>query len=118
SDPKDGTQGPYPNVAGLRSVLVNGKVYAFDRQTGKYNWYVPEGDQMVVSQMLLLERFQDLPMMLFTAKFNRPVSGGAYSTPVVVHPVVVPKGLAPRPPSVPVQARSSGNAIPPPPPAP
>jgi len=66
------------NVVALRTARVNGTVYAFDRQTGKYNWYVP-----VANQMVLLERFGDLPMMLFTARFNRPVSGGAYATPVV-----------------------------------
>lgn len=78
SEQKPEMQGPYPNVVGLRSEPVNGTVYAFDRQTANVSWYVP-----VAEQILLLERFPDLPMMLFTARFNKAVSGGAYSTPVV-----------------------------------
>jgi hypothetical protein len=78
SEQKPDVKGPYPNVMGLRSEHVNGTVYAFDRQTGALCWCVAD-----VNQMLLLERFQDLPMLFFTARFNKPVSGGAYETPIV-----------------------------------
>jgi outer membrane protein assembly factor BamB/tetratricopeptide (TPR) repeat protein len=74
----DGLQGLVANVMMLRTAHVNGTVYAFDRRTGKYNWYVP-----VANQMMLLERFEDLPMLFFTARFNKPVGGGGYATPVI-----------------------------------
>jgi outer membrane protein assembly factor BamB len=67
--PNDATQGvlgPYSNLTMLRSERVNGEVYAFDRHTGKVNWHNP-----VEHQMVLLEQFQDLPMMLFTAKYTK-----------------------------------------------
>jgi outer membrane protein assembly factor BamB len=70
--------GPFPNIVFLRSTPVNGTVHAFHRQTGERSWYVS-----VSNQMILLERFQDLPMMLFSARFNKQVNGGSYSTPVV-----------------------------------
>jgi len=60
--------GLQPNVvtgSGLRSVPVNGEVYLFDRKTGKWRWHNPvENQHMVVSQ------FEDLPMVLFTARYQ------------------------------------------------
>jgi outer membrane protein assembly factor BamB/tetratricopeptide (TPR) repeat protein len=60
--------GPQPNVqpgSGLRSVPVNGMVYCIERGTGKVRWYNPvENEQMIVSQ------FAELPMVLFTARYN------------------------------------------------
>src|SRR5260370_31401880 len=50
----------------LRSERVNGEVYAFNRQTGKMEWH-----NRVEHQMVLLEQFQDLPMVLFTAKYTK-----------------------------------------------
>jgi outer membrane protein assembly factor BamB len=78
-EPKPELQGPYPNVVGLRAAHVNGTVYALYRQTGKLNWITPAENQIV-----LLERFQELPMMVFTARYNKPVNGGAYSKLVVI----------------------------------
>ncbi|HLJ93661.1 MAG TPA: PQQ-binding-like beta-propeller repeat protein [Gemmataceae bacterium] len=70
-------QGPFSNVNILRSAPVNGTIHAFDRQSGERNWY-----KRMPNQMLLLERFSDLPMMLFTAKFIKMVNGGGYTTTV------------------------------------
>jgi outer membrane protein assembly factor BamB len=78
SEQKPDIQGPLANVMMLRTAPVNGTVYAFDRQTGKYNWYLP-----VPNQMILLERFGELPMLFFTARFNKAVRNGGYVTPVI-----------------------------------
>lgn len=65
---------PHSNVlpsSGLRSVPVNGMVYCFHRQTGKRNWYNPvENQQMVVTQ------FDELPMVLFTSRYQIANQGG------------------------------------------
>jgi outer membrane protein assembly factor BamB len=63
--------GPYPNVAYLRTARVHGRVYAFDKTTGEVNWHNPVENQMVV-----LEQFQDLPILLFTARVNKGVNVG------------------------------------------
>jgi outer membrane protein assembly factor BamB/tetratricopeptide (TPR) repeat protein len=56
---------------GLRWIMVNGKVYAFDRQTGKTNWWA-----LVPNQMLIMDQFQDMPMLLFTAQYNKAANPG------------------------------------------
>jgi outer membrane protein assembly factor BamB len=56
---------------GLRWVPVNGKLYAYDRVTGKLCW---KND--VPNQTLILEQFKDLPVMLFTARHHRQVNLG------------------------------------------
>jgi outer membrane protein assembly factor BamB len=64
--------GPWPSVMnGLYSITVNGKIYAFYRSTGKLRWI-----NDVPSQMLVLNQFQDLPMLLFTARSNKPMNQG------------------------------------------
>jgi hypothetical protein len=77
AEPKQDLQGPYANVVVMRTAPVNGTVHAFYRQTGELNWY-----KRVANQIVLLERFGDLPMMVFTARFNRAVTPGGYSTQV------------------------------------
>jgi outer membrane protein assembly factor BamB len=67
--------GPWSNFmpgTGYRSLAVNGKIYAFDRQTGKVKWETME----VPSQMLVLEEFQDLPVLLLTSRFNKVAGVG------------------------------------------
>jgi outer membrane protein assembly factor BamB len=70
--PNDGAadmlDGPYPNVQGLPTVPVNGMLYAFDRQTGELRWH-----SRVPAQTIVLERFDDLPVLLFTAQVMRPM---------------------------------------------
>ncbi|HJT78327.1 MAG TPA: PQQ-binding-like beta-propeller repeat protein, partial [Gemmataceae bacterium] len=68
--------GPFPNVqpgAGVASLTVNGWVCAYDRATGKEAW-----EAEVPDQALLLERFADLPVLLFTARFQKVVAAGNF----------------------------------------
>jgi outer membrane protein assembly factor BamB len=55
------------NLDRMRCTPVNGLVYAFDRETGRLDWYV-----QVSKQMLLLEQFQKLPMLLFSSNYRVP----------------------------------------------
>jgi hypothetical protein len=58
-----------PNVStafGMRSIPVNGMLYAFTRKDGKLLYYNQvDHEQLVVSQ------FEDLPLLFFTTRFNR-----------------------------------------------
>jgi outer membrane protein assembly factor BamB len=66
-DPKQQLQGdPFPAVSGMASVPVNGFVYAFDRAGGKLRWF-----NRVQSQVLVVEQFEELPILLFAAGLNR-----------------------------------------------
>ncbi len=53
----------------LRLLPANGDVYAFDRQTGKLAWR-----NNLVNQLMILDRFEELPMVIFTSRFNRLVN--------------------------------------------
>jgi outer membrane protein assembly factor BamB len=67
-------QGPWSNLSqGMRSVPVHGMVYAFERATGRRTWRSAEP---VLNQMLVLEQFDDLPLLLFTAQSARVVHIG------------------------------------------
>jgi outer membrane protein assembly factor BamB len=57
---------------GMRALPVNGMVYSFTRRTGKLNWYASMPDQMVV-----LDRFEELPVLLFTSTYQQWVINGA-----------------------------------------
>jgi hypothetical protein len=48
----------------LKSLLVNGPMYAFDQATGKTQWYV---DGVLDNQWLIMERFGDLPVIIAAA---------------------------------------------------
>jgi outer membrane protein assembly factor BamB len=51
-----------PSVTvGIRTIKVNGVMYAFDRITGKRLWYT---DEQLENQELVLEQFQELPVMI------------------------------------------------------
>jgi outer membrane protein assembly factor BamB len=52
--------------AGLRALPVNGPVYAFHRKDGRFHWR-----NKIENQMLVLEQFEDVPMLLFTARWQR-----------------------------------------------
>lgn len=70
--------GPFPDVqpgAGVRSLAVNGWVCAFDRATGKEVW---EAD--VPDQVLLLEPFADLPVLVFASQFQKVVTARNFQT--------------------------------------
>jgi hypothetical protein len=70
AEPQRPMNGPvdgfWPNVVNsIRSVPVNGKVYAFERGTGKIRWW-----KDVAHQSLLLSQFQDIPVLLFAVRTN------------------------------------------------
>ncbi len=67
--PNEGSP-PASNFVTMRSAPVNGMVYAFDKPTGRMDWYV-----QVSTQMILLEQFQQLPMLLFSANCRVPAGG-------------------------------------------
>jgi outer membrane protein assembly factor BamB len=50
---------------GLRGISVNGQVYAFDRRTGKIRWF-----NNVENQQFVLEQWKEMPVLLFTSRFN------------------------------------------------
>lgn len=54
-----------PNT-GMRDLAVNGKVYAFDRRTSKIRWWVE-----VLNQRLVLEGWKDMPVLLFTGRYQK-----------------------------------------------
>jgi outer membrane protein assembly factor BamB len=60
--------GLLPNAMHMRAVKVNGNLYAYDRTTGKLCW---DSDGKVEHQMLLLEQFQDLPVVILTAQYRK-----------------------------------------------
>ncbi|MFO0926753.1 MAG: PQQ-binding-like beta-propeller repeat protein [Gemmataceae bacterium] len=60
-----GLQPNVQNGSGLRTIPVNGMVYAFNRKTGGLQWYNP-----VENQHLILSQFEDLPAVLFTARYQ------------------------------------------------
>jgi outer membrane protein assembly factor BamB len=67
--------GFWANVGnGIRSVPVNGQIYAFDHRTGKLDWKL-FGDG-VSHQMLVVEHFRDMPILLFTTRSNRMLRQG------------------------------------------
>jgi outer membrane protein assembly factor BamB len=60
--------GPNPNFRnGLAAAPVNGMLYAFDRATGELHWY-----SQAPAQTVLLERLDELPVILCAALSTRP----------------------------------------------
>jgi outer membrane protein assembly factor BamB len=50
---------------GLRALPVNGYVYSFNGSTGKLRWYFN-----MPNQTLILEQFEDMPMVLFSSRYQ------------------------------------------------
>lgn len=64
--------GPWSNLMnGMRGIMVNGRFYAFDRATGKKQWHAE-----VPSQVLILDQYKDLPILLFTSRSQKLINGG------------------------------------------
>jgi outer membrane protein assembly factor BamB len=65
-----------PNT-GLRGLTVNGEVYAFNRRTSRLIWH-----NEVKNQQLSLEQWKEMPVLLFTARYqmgnNQVVFGGRF----------------------------------------
>jgi outer membrane protein assembly factor BamB len=66
--------GPWPSIlpwTGIRSLPVNGQVYAFEKGTGKMRWRADVPEQMVV-----LEQYKELPILLFTSRYLKAPNNG------------------------------------------
>jgi outer membrane protein assembly factor BamB len=57
-------------ASGLRVISVNGAVWAFDRGTGKLRW-----ENEVPHQQMVLTRWKELPVLLFTARQPKTAGG-------------------------------------------
>jgi outer membrane protein assembly factor BamB len=56
---------------GIRSLKMNGPLYALSRSTGKLEWVC----DFLPYQHLLLEQVQDLPILLFAGKYHKSANG-------------------------------------------
>jgi outer membrane protein assembly factor BamB len=75
-EPPDGQKvagGPWPNATHMRAVPVNGMLYVYDRATGKLRW---DSDGKIDHQLLLLEQFNDLPVVILTAQYQKANAQG------------------------------------------
>jgi hypothetical protein len=63
----------YSNFAnGTRCAAINGMFYAFDRK-GKMRWR-----REVLNQMVVLEQFRNIPVAIFTVRYNQMAQGGRW----------------------------------------
>jgi tetratricopeptide (TPR) repeat protein len=60
-----GVQHNVDPTSGLRAVPVNGMVYAWDKATRSRLWLAP-----VLNQQLVVSQFEELPMLLFTSRYQ------------------------------------------------
>lgn len=65
----------------LRSIKVNGPLYAFDRATGKRLWANPD---VLENQTLVVEQFAELPVLVATATLTRDNTNRYHTTVVVL----------------------------------
>ncbi len=75
--PWGGVQSNLMPQTGLRSLGINGELYSFKRDGGELNWHNP-----VPNQMLVLEHFKELPVMLFTARYMKWMNQGLQKVPM------------------------------------
>ena len=69
--PWGGVQSNLMPGTGLRGLPVNGEFYAFEHTTGELKWHAP-----VPNQMLVMEHFKEMPVLLFTARYNKWANQG------------------------------------------
>jgi outer membrane protein assembly factor BamB len=63
-----------PNASfGLRSLKINGPVYALNRKGGAVEWVC----DFVPHQWLMLEQVRDLPILLFASQYNKTATSGS-----------------------------------------
>jgi outer membrane protein assembly factor BamB len=62
---------PWANVRGVRCLPVNGMFFAFCRITGALHWHY-----RLPPQMLILDSFEALPILLFSVGYNRQTREG------------------------------------------
>jgi hypothetical protein len=70
-NPWGGVQTNLMPGTGLRALTVNGEVYCFEAQTGKTKWHSP-----LLNQMIVLDHFAEMPVVLATSRYNRMVNVG------------------------------------------
>ena len=64
-----------PSVTpGIRTLRINGHMYCFDRATKKRLWYT---DEQFENQQIVLDQFQDMPVVLGAHWFNQ-INNGAF----------------------------------------
>jgi len=56
--------------SGMQAVPINGEVYAWDLNSGKLKWHNP-----LPNQMIILDQFQELPLLMATVRYYRWVPG-------------------------------------------
>jgi len=59
-----GIQSNVLNTSGLRSIPINGYLYSFKRKTGGIQWF-----NKIENQQMILSMIDELPMLLFTARY-------------------------------------------------
>ena len=59
----------------IRSVKVNGTMYAFDRASGKRLWFT---DEQFEDQHLVLEQFADLPIIMAASQYQKFAANGNF----------------------------------------
>jgi outer membrane protein assembly factor BamB len=65
----------------IRSLRINGALYCFDRKNGKRLWYT---DEQFENQMIVLEQFEDLPVLLGAVTYyNNNNFGGTYGSRLI-----------------------------------
>jgi outer membrane protein assembly factor BamB len=79
SGPTDPAMNPWGGVmtnlmagTSMRALPVNGELYCFDAQTGKTKWHSP-----LLNQMIVLDHFSDIPVIIATSRYNRWMNVGA-----------------------------------------
>lgn len=65
--PEQGMTWQSASRPGMRAVQVNGAIYALWRRSGKQDW----ATDVLPHQMLLVEQFADLPVLLMTAQYQK-----------------------------------------------
>src|SRR5207237_65760 len=64
---------------GMRSLPVNGELYSFERKTGELNWIAG-----APNQMLVLDDFAELPMVLLTSRYQKWMDNFRSRTQLIV----------------------------------
>jgi outer membrane protein assembly factor BamB len=64
---------------GIRSLRINGPLYALSRSTGQVEWVC----DFLPHQTLLLEQVRDLPLLLFAAQYYKSSPNGGYEKQAV-----------------------------------
>lgn len=67
---------------GLRCGFVNGWFCAFEKKTGEFAWHLLEKTE---NQMIVLEQFRTLPILLFSVRYTEMVQGGVRGSRTVAY---------------------------------